>query len=177
MENAHLRMGILEYDRETERAATRVRVRVSHYIGEEESAHLVSVFGNDSDVGAITASVYEQARFRLDIPRWNQARGHLRRGRHLLPRQHQHSGQKADCPAHDCTLQRDTGPEFLVADISVTTGYNRGMDGDRSPARPSCNTELGRSHDEGAHREEPNYTPRRHRVLPGCGVGQHRGSA
>ncbi len=68
MENAHLRMGILEYDRETEKAATRVRVRVSHYIGEKESAHLVSVFGNDSDVGAITAAVYEQARFRLTFP-------------------------------------------------------------------------------------------------------------
>ena len=68
MENAHLRMGILEYDRQTEKTATRVRVRVSHYIGEEESAHLVSVFGNDSDVGAITAAVYEQARFRLNFP-------------------------------------------------------------------------------------------------------------
>ena len=68
MENAHLRMGILEYDRQTEKTATRVRVRVSHYIGEEETAHLVSVFGNDSDVGAITAAVYEQARFRLAFP-------------------------------------------------------------------------------------------------------------
>jgi hypothetical protein len=68
MENAHLRMGIFEYDRQTEKTATRVRVRVSHYMGEEESAHLVSVFGNDSDVGAITAAVYEQARFRLTFP-------------------------------------------------------------------------------------------------------------
>jgi len=68
MENAHLRMGILEYDRQTEKTTSRVRVRVSHYIGEEETAHLVSVFGNDSDVGAITAAVYEQARFRLAFP-------------------------------------------------------------------------------------------------------------
>jgi len=68
MENAHLRMGILEYDRQTEKTAARVRVRVSHYIGEGETAHLVSVFGNDSDVGAITAAVYEQARFRLTFP-------------------------------------------------------------------------------------------------------------
>ncbi len=29
---------------------------------------LASVFGNDSDVGAITAAVYEQARFRLTFP-------------------------------------------------------------------------------------------------------------
>jgi hypothetical protein len=68
MENAHLRMGLLEYERYTEKIATRIRVRVSHYIGDDEDAHLLSVFGNDSDVGAITAAVYEQARFRLTFP-------------------------------------------------------------------------------------------------------------
>jgi hypothetical protein len=68
MENAHLRMGLLEYERYTEKIATRIRVRVSHYIGEDEDAHLLSVFGNDSDVGAITAAVYEKAGFRLMFP-------------------------------------------------------------------------------------------------------------
>ncbi len=68
MENAHLRMGLLECERHTEKIATRIRVRVSHYMGEAEDAHLLSVFGNDSDVGAITAAVYEKARFRLTFP-------------------------------------------------------------------------------------------------------------
>jgi len=68
MENAHLRMGLLEYERYTEKIATRIRVRVSHYIGEDEEAHLLSVFGNDSDIGAITAAISEQARFRLTFP-------------------------------------------------------------------------------------------------------------
>ena len=68
MENAHRRIGMLEYDRQTEKLASRVRVRVSHYIGEGEQAHLLSVFGNDSDVGAITAAVHEQSRFRLAFP-------------------------------------------------------------------------------------------------------------
>ena len=68
MENAHLRMGLLEYERYTEKIATRIRVRVSHYIGEDEDAHLVSVFGNDSGVGAVTAAIYEKARFRLTFP-------------------------------------------------------------------------------------------------------------
>jgi hypothetical protein len=68
MENAHLRMGLLEYERNTEKISTRIRVRVSHYIGEDEDAHLLSVFGNDSDVGAITAAVYEKMRFRLTFP-------------------------------------------------------------------------------------------------------------
>jgi hypothetical protein len=68
MENAHLRMGLLEYERNTEKIATRIRVRVSHYIGEDEDAHLLSVFGNDSDVGAVTAAIYEKARFRITFP-------------------------------------------------------------------------------------------------------------
>ena len=68
MENAHLRMGLLEYERYTEKIGTRIRVRVSHYIGEDDEAHLLSVFGNDSDIGATTAAVYEQARFRLTSP-------------------------------------------------------------------------------------------------------------
>jgi hypothetical protein len=68
MENAHLRMGLLEFERNTEKIATRIRVRVSHYIGEDNDAHLLSVFGNDSDVGAVTAAIYEKARFRLTFP-------------------------------------------------------------------------------------------------------------
>ena len=68
MENAHLRMGLLEYERYTEKIATRIRVRVSHYIGEDDEAHLLSVFGNDLDVGAITAAIYEQARFLRTFP-------------------------------------------------------------------------------------------------------------
>ena len=68
MENAHLRMGLLEYERYTEKIATRIRVRVSHYIGDGDEAHLLSILGNDSDVGAITAAVYEQAKFRLTFP-------------------------------------------------------------------------------------------------------------
>ncbi|MGB7548156.1 MAG: hypothetical protein WBM14_10435, partial [Terracidiphilus sp.] len=35
---------------------------------EDEQAHLISVFGNDSDVGAITAAVHEKATFTLTFP-------------------------------------------------------------------------------------------------------------
>lgn len=65
MENAHLRLGLLEYVRMTEKASTRVRLRVDRYMGEDRQAHLLSVFGNDSDVGAITAAVHERASFAL----------------------------------------------------------------------------------------------------------------
>ena len=68
MENAHLRFGLLEYVRITEKASTRIRLRVDRYIGEDRQAHLLSVFGNDSDVGAITAAVHEKAAFSLTFP-------------------------------------------------------------------------------------------------------------
>ncbi|MGA3050085.1 MAG: hypothetical protein ABSD67_26010 [Terracidiphilus sp.] len=68
MENAHLRLGLLEYVRITEKASTRVRLRVDRFIGEDRQAHLLSVFGNDSDVGAITAAIHEKAAFSLTFP-------------------------------------------------------------------------------------------------------------
>jgi len=68
MENAYLRIGLLEYVRITEKTSTRIRVRVDRYIGEDRQAHLLSIFGNDSDVGAITAAVHEKAVFRLTFP-------------------------------------------------------------------------------------------------------------
>jgi hypothetical protein len=49
----------------TEKTSTRIRLRVDRYVGEDEQAHLISVFGNDSDVGAITAAVHEKATFTL----------------------------------------------------------------------------------------------------------------
>jgi hypothetical protein len=68
MENAHLRLGLLEYVRFTEKTSTRIRVRVDRYMGEDRQAHLLSVFGNDSDVGAITAAVHEKATFSITFP-------------------------------------------------------------------------------------------------------------
>ena len=68
MENEHLRLGLLEYVRFTEKASTRIRLRVDRYIGEDRQAHLLSVFGNDSDVGAITAAIHEKATFSITFP-------------------------------------------------------------------------------------------------------------
>jgi hypothetical protein len=52
----------------TEKTSTRIRLRVDRYVGEDEQAHLISIFGNDSDVGAITAAVHEKATFTLTFP-------------------------------------------------------------------------------------------------------------
>jgi len=68
MKNAHLRLGLLEFVRFSEKTSTRIRVQVDRYIGEDRQAHLLSVFGNDSDIGAITAAVHEKACFSLTFP-------------------------------------------------------------------------------------------------------------
>jgi len=68
MENAHLRLGLLEYVRITEKTSTRICLRVDRFIGEDRQDHLLSFFGNDSDVGAITAAVHEKAAFNLTFP-------------------------------------------------------------------------------------------------------------
>jgi len=58
MKNAHERFGVLEYTKRMKDTTTRIRLRVDRFIGEVENdrnckAHLVSVLGGDSDVGAI----------------------------------------------------------------------------------------------------------------------------
>ena len=68
MQNAHLRIGRLEYHRSTGKTNTRISVHVSHYIGEKEQAHLISVFGNDAEIAAVTAAIQENHRFDLSFP-------------------------------------------------------------------------------------------------------------
>ncbi|HET9101548.1 MAG TPA: hypothetical protein VFN62_14225 [Acidobacteriaceae bacterium] len=72
MQNAHLRLGRLEYRRSTEKTDTRISVHVDRYVGEEKDAHLISVFGGDAEVGAITAAVYEKHTFTLTFPNGSQ---------------------------------------------------------------------------------------------------------
>jgi hypothetical protein len=45
MQNAHLRMGQLEYRRSTGKTDTKISVHVDRYVGEGEDAHLISLFG------------------------------------------------------------------------------------------------------------------------------------
>lgn len=68
MENAHLRLGRLSYQRSSEKTKTFISLYVSHYIGEGEQAHLLSFFGNDAEVGAITAAIQEKHHFELRFP-------------------------------------------------------------------------------------------------------------
>ena len=73
MKNAHERFGVLEYTKRMKDTTTRIRLRLDRFIGEVESggnckAHLISVLGGDSDVGAIWAAVVEQNHFTVEGP-------------------------------------------------------------------------------------------------------------
>jgi hypothetical protein len=68
MQNAHLRLGSLQYRRNTEKTNTQISVHVDHYIGNSEQAHLLSLFGGDAEVGAIRAAIYEKHTFTLTLP-------------------------------------------------------------------------------------------------------------
>jgi len=68
MQNAHLRLGRLEYQRSSGRTNTHIAVHVSHYVGEKEQAHLLSYFGNDTEVAAVTAAIQENHHFELHFP-------------------------------------------------------------------------------------------------------------
>src|SRR5271157_558866 len=56
MKNAHERFGELVYLRRTEKTRTHIRVHLSAWIGEDSNAHLVSVVGGDTEIGALAAA-------------------------------------------------------------------------------------------------------------------------
>ena len=73
MKNAHERFGVLEYTKRMKDTTTRIRLRLDRFIGEVQiegmcKAHLISVLGGDSDVGAIWAAVIEQNHFTVEGP-------------------------------------------------------------------------------------------------------------
>ena len=73
MKNAHMRFGVLEYTKRMKDTTTRIRLRLDRFIGEIESegnckAHLMSVLGGDSDVGAVWAAVVDQDHFTVEAP-------------------------------------------------------------------------------------------------------------
>jgi hypothetical protein len=74
MQNSHLRLGQLEYQRSSVKTSTHISVYVSHYIGEKEQAHLLSYFGNDAEVAAVTAAILENHRFDLRFPNGSKQR-------------------------------------------------------------------------------------------------------
>jgi hypothetical protein len=73
MRNAHARMGSLEFVKRTKDTTTKIRVHLERFIGEavdggRTRGHLLSVFGGDSEIGAIWAAVAEGAVFTVEGP-------------------------------------------------------------------------------------------------------------
>ena len=73
MKNAHERFGSLEYTKRMKDTTTHIRLRLDRFIGEIEGernsmAHLISVLGGDSDIGAIGAAIHEHSLFTVRGP-------------------------------------------------------------------------------------------------------------
>jgi len=75
MQNAHERFGTLEFMKRTKDTTTRVRVYVDRAILEpakvaqgQVNAHLLSMIGGDSEIGALWAAVTEGALFQIRLP-------------------------------------------------------------------------------------------------------------
>ena len=177
MQNAHLRMGILEYDRYTEKIATRIRVRISQYVGESENAHLISIFGNDSDVGAITAAVYEQARFKVTFPTGNRRDVTLGEGatcyrgglsipgrkhavRHMIALSEELRGLKS--------LSRTFALRPEPQELWTNLVHRHGLPGAAG---------LGRSNDPRTRRAQSHLATRRDRMFSRHDHGKRRGTA
>jgi len=75
MQNAHERFGALEFTKRTKDTTTRVRVHVDRAVLEpakneqgQAGAHLISMIGSDSEIGALSAAVAEGALFQIRLP-------------------------------------------------------------------------------------------------------------
>lgn len=75
MQNAHERFGSLEFIKRTKETTTRVRVHIDRAVLEtpkdergQTSAHLISMVGGDSEIGALWAAVTEGALFQVQLP-------------------------------------------------------------------------------------------------------------
>src|SRR5690349_5642587 len=75
MQNAHERFGMLEFIKRTKDSTTRVRVHIDGAVLEipkdersQARAHLISMIGGDSEIGALWAAVTEGALFQIQVP-------------------------------------------------------------------------------------------------------------
>jgi hypothetical protein len=75
VQNAHQRFGSLEFMKRTKDTTTRVRVHIDRAVLEtpqdersQARAHLISMIGGDSEIGALWAAVTEGAVFQIHLP-------------------------------------------------------------------------------------------------------------
>lgn len=75
MQNAHLRMGKLQFVRQTRDTITEVSLHMDRLVAEKPTdlrsatqLHLISVFGGDQEVGAVAAAIADEQRFQISLP-------------------------------------------------------------------------------------------------------------
>jgi hypothetical protein len=68
MENAHLRLGRLEYRRNTAKQQTKIWLHIDRFIADQEQGYFLSAFGYDAEVGAVAAAVHETHHFEIVFP-------------------------------------------------------------------------------------------------------------
>jgi hypothetical protein len=142
MKNAHERFGWLEFEKYLTDTRTRIRVALDRFIGEPAenkeasgTCHLVSLFGNDVDIGAIWAGIAAQDWVTVSGPDLDQRRvtlgkdprvfrgtiavaGRSRSVRHLVAL----SAQVADETDVGRIILCDDDPEFVLYRISQRLG-------------------------------------------------------
>jgi hypothetical protein len=57
LNNAHLRIGTVEYQATTKSYSTRVQAFCDRFAMEGEQTHMLSIFGNDAEIAAISAAI------------------------------------------------------------------------------------------------------------------------
>jgi len=119
MKNAHERFDVLEYTKQMKEITTRIRLHLDRFIGEMESngnckAHLISVLGGDSDVGAMWAAVVEQNHFTVEGPGIDPVTVSL--------------GEDAQCFRGTNTIPGRKPIRHLVADSAELAKTRPGMD-------------------------------------------------
>src|SRR5215469_17648503 len=142
MKNAHERFGWLDFEKQLKDTRTRLRVPLHRFIGEPTenkevsgTCHLVSVFGNDVDIGAIWAGLAGQEWVTVSGPDLAERRvtlgkdprvfrgtvavaGRSRSVRHLVAI----SAQVADESDVGRIILSDDDPEFVLYRISQRLG-------------------------------------------------------
>jgi hypothetical protein len=137
MKNAHLRFGFAEFEKIDKKKTTRVRLAADQFIGEPESgkAHLLSVIGSDSDVGAICAAAQLNESLLIGGPHlpprryWLGEHASVHRGtipvpgrrrpvRHLVAL----SAELHDAGEPESTILHRDSPEFILERLASALG-------------------------------------------------------
>lgn len=150
MQNAHLRMGRLEYVKAATHAksvATHITLSIDRAIVEPSISssecprcHLISVFGGEQEIGAISAAIAEESRFTVSGPSLDsrvvtlgehpqvfrgslQVPGRKSSVRHLVALSQELSETQAGLnPAAGRTILYDREPHFLAYRLGVRFG-------------------------------------------------------